>query len=53
MHQRMGDCQLLCASPGGPRPQSGANIDPEDVTIDEHEGISRFLQVLWIFVRQL
>ena len=32
-------------SPFGPRPQSGANIDPEDVTVDEHEGISRFIQV--------
>ena len=26
-------------SPFDPRSQSGANIDPEDVIVDEHEGM--------------
>ena len=52
MSQSMGHCRLLCPSPGGSRPQSGANIDPEYVAVDEHEGISRLLQFQWIFVRQ-
>ena len=40
-------------SPFGPRPQSGANIDPEDVTVNELEDIWRLLQVQWIYSRQL
>ena len=39
-------------SPLGPRLQSGAKIDPEDVTIDEHEGIRRLFQAPWICLRQ-
>lgn len=39
-------------TPLGPGPQSGSNIDPRDVTLDEHGNIRRSLQIQLIYLRQ-